>query len=184
MGPMDAAIRSHLDDLHSKDKNVQGAAYAELLKLTAEPVEWAYEAWDEVVEGLSAKDNRLRSIAAQLLANLAKGDPKGRILRDFGKLLAVTKDQKFVTARHAVQSIWRVGLASKKQRKVLLEGLSRRFAECASEKNGTLTRYDIVEALHRLDAEVDDPSIRKTALALIETEPDLKYKKKYAKVWK
>ncbi len=181
---MDEAIRHRLDALHSADRIIQGDAYSGLMKLTAEPVDWAYEAWDELVSALKAKDNRLRSIASQLLANLAKSDPKARIVRDFEKLLAVTKDEKFVTARHAMQSIWRVGVAGKKQQETLVNGLSRRFAECTSEKNCTLIRYDIIEALKKLYDEVRDETIRKQALALIETEEDPKYKKKYSTVWK
>jgi HEAT repeat protein len=181
---MDESTRLHLANLHSSDRNVQGASYTELMKLTAEPVDWAYEAWDELLEALTAKDNRLRSIASQLLANLAKSDPKARIVRDFEKLLAVTKDEKFVTARHAMQAIWRVGAAGKMQRKAVVEGLSRRFAECTAEKNCTLIRSDISEGLKKLYDAVGDDGIRKTALALIETETDPKYQKKYLTVWK
>src|SRR5215204_4947326 len=66
-------------------------------------VDWAYEAWDEIVANLSHKDNHNTAIAAQILSNLAKSDPENRILKDFDKLLTVTKDERFVTARHGLQ---------------------------------------------------------------------------------
>ena len=181
---MDESTRRHLETLHSSDRELQGASYDHLMRLTAGPVDWAYDVWDELLVALSDKDNRLRSIAVQLLVSLAKSDPKGRILRDFEKLLAVTKDEKFVTARHALQSIWRVGAVGPKQREIVVEGLARRFAECTAEKNCTLIRYDILEGLRKLYAATGDESIRKTAVGLIETEEDSKYRKKYAGVWK
>jgi hypothetical protein len=47
-----------------------------------------------------------------------------------------------------------------------------------------MIRYDIVQGLHNLYDEVKDEEIRTKALELIETEQDLKYRKKYAGVWK
>jgi hypothetical protein len=148
------------------------------------PVDWAYEAWDEIVEGLTHKDNHVRAICGQLLANLAKSDPKGRIFKDFDKLLAVTRDERFVTARHTMQNIWKVGLAGKKQQQLVVNGLELRFKECLKEKNCTLIRYDIQVALHNLYTATTSSEIKEKALELIELEKDAKYKKKYATVWK
>ena len=65
-----------------------------------------------------------------------------------------------------------------------MDGLERRFWECATEKNWSLIRYDIIQDLKNLYDEVHDERIRDTALALIDSEDDLKYQKKYATVWK
>jgi hypothetical protein len=54
-----------------------------------------------------------------------------------------------VTARHCMQSLWKVGIAGKDQQKKLVEGLTRRFKECTTEKNCTLIRYDIIEDLRK-----------------------------------
>ena len=69
----------------------------------------------------------MRAIAAQVLCNLAKSDPEQRMLRDFPALLAVTKDKRFVTARHTLQALWKVGLAGQVQRQMLVDGLAGRF---------------------------------------------------------
>jgi hypothetical protein len=45
---------------------------------------------------------RSRAIAAQVLCNLAKSDPKNRMAKDFQALLNVTKDERFVTARRVL----------------------------------------------------------------------------------
>jgi hypothetical protein len=55
--------------------------------------------------------------------------------------------------------------------------------ECAVEKNGTLTRFDISESLKKVYDQTGDESVREKALELIETEDDLKYRKKYARLW-
>jgi hypothetical protein len=181
---MNATTRSHFASILSADRQKQGAAYSELMKVTAKPVDWAYEVWDDLVEALGHKDNRVRSIAAQLLCNLAKSDPRGRMLKDFKRLLAGTKDPQFVTARHTLQALWRVGVVGKKQQAKVVSGLSARFRECAAEKNGTLIRYDILQGLRRLYDAVKDEGIRKRALALIESEEDPKYRRKYAALWR
>ena len=155
-----------------------------LLKETEKPVDWAYEAWDELVEGLTHKDNHVRSISSQLLANLARSDPKGRIFKDFDKLLRVTKDEKFVTARHCLQSIWKVGLAGKNAQHLVVKSLEKRYKECVKEKNGSLIRYDVLVDLKNLYDATTSSEIKEKALELIELETDAKYKKKYASVWK
>lgn len=181
---MNKLTRTNLDNLHSQDRQIQGKAFEALLQATEEPVDWAYEAWDELLEMLSSPDNHERAIGAQILSNLAKSDPKNRIRKDFPALLAQTKDDRFVTARHTLLSLWKIGATGKKQQKMVVDGLEQRFTECSAEKNCTLIRYDIIVVLKKLYDQVMDEKIKEKALAWIETEPDLKYRKKYTKVWR
>ena len=163
-GTLDRTIRTHLDNIRSKDGRLQNKAYFTLMEKTEKPVDWAYEAWDELVEGLTHKDNHVRAISSQLLANLAKSDSKGRMLKDFDKLLNVTKDERFVTARHCLQSIWKVGLAGRNQQIMVVKGLEKRYHECISEKNCTLIRYDILVGLRNLYNATTSSEIKETAL--------------------
>lgn len=181
---MEKLLREKMDRLYLTDCELQRAAFLEMLAETDQPVDWAYEVWDELLQILGHKDNHVRAIAAQLLCNLAKSDPQKRMLTDFPALLAVTKDARFVTARHALQAIWKVGAAGKEQQKVFIAGLESRFKECAAEKNGTLIRYDILHGMRNLYDEVQDEAIKEKALAWIALEGDLKYRKKYAGLWK
>jgi hypothetical protein len=181
---LNAAIRKHIQNVRSKDGQRQNGAFMALMKASDRRVDWAYEVWDDLVEMLTDEDNHVRAIGAQVLCNLARSDPRGRMLKDFSRVLAVTRDERFVTARHTFQAIWKVGLAGEKQRKLLLKGLGRRYKECAKERNCTLIRYDINVSLGNLYDAVKDESIRKKALAWNETEPDSKYRKKYATVWR
>jgi hypothetical protein len=181
---MNAAIRRHIGNVRSKDRQAQNAAFLALMKASDRGVDWAYEVWDDLVGMLTDKDHHVRAIGAQVLCNLARSDPKGRMLKDFGRVLAVTRDERFVTARHTFQAIWKVGLAGEKQRKLLLKGLGLRYKECGKERNCTLIRYDINVSLGNLYDAVKDEGIKKRALAWNETEPDAKYRKKYASVWR
>jgi hypothetical protein len=184
MAALDQTIRTNLDNLRSQDRGLQNEAFLYILKETDQPVPWAYEAWDELVEGLSDRDNHVRAISAQVLCNLAKSDPEKRILRDLPALLALTHDERFVTARHCMQSLWKVGVAGGEQQAALVAGLETRFHECITEKNRTLIRYDTLQSLRDVYDAVGDESIWEVALALIETEQDLKYRKKYGTLWR
>lgn len=173
-----------MDDLCSPDASRQNYAFQTLLKGTDSPVDWTYEVWDDLLCILVDGDNRQRSIAAQVLSNLAKSDPQQRMLKDLAELLKVTKDERFVTARHCLQSLWKIGVVGEPQRKALLKGLAARFKECTAEKNCTLIRYDILVVLRRVFGLVNDEQIRLTAERLMAMEADLKYQKKYATVWR
>ena len=181
---MNQEVQIQLANLTSGNVDARSEAYSFLLQASEQPVDWAYEAWDRLVALLRHKDNHVRSIASQVLSNLAQSDPEFRMQKDFPVLLAVTRDEKFVTARHCLQSLWKIGTAGSQQCKMVVDGLAERFAECSTEKNCTLIRYDILVALKQLSDVVKDESIGETARALIETEPDEKYRKKYKTVWK
>lgn len=181
---MDKTIRSKMDDIFAGDGQTQFKAYDYLMKESEKPVSWAYDVWDELVAGLTHKDNHVRAICGQLLGNLGKSDPKGRMFKDFDKLLNVTKDERFVTARHTMQNIWKVGLGGKKHQQLVVQGLEKRYKECIKEKNGKLIRYDILVTMRNLYNATTSSEIKDKALELIELEKDPKNKKKYASVWK
>jgi hypothetical protein len=178
------AHKKLLDDLRSPDQGRQNHAFHALLQAANSHVDWAYDVWDDLLRTLVDGDNRQRSIAAQVLCNLAKSDPQQRINKDLAALLKVTRDERFVTARHCLQAMWKVGVAGEPQRKALLKGLAARFKECATEKNCTLIRYDILVVLRHIFDLANDEEIRSTAGRLMALEEDPKYRKKYATVWR
>ena len=181
---MDNEVRKHLNNLRSEERELQNQAFFYLLEATEKPVDWAYEVWDDLVKDLNHKDNHRRAIAAQLLCRLSGSDPENRMAKAFPALMAVTKDERFVTARHCLQSIWRVGTTNQEMQRTVIEALANRFRDCVTEKNCTLIRYDILQGLRNLYNEVKDEKIKEQALELIELEEDPKYKKKYASLWK
>ena len=116
-----------MEDLRSPHPSRQNQAFQALIEATNSPVDWAYEVWDDLLRTLEVGDNRQRSIAAQVLCNLAKSDPQEHIVKDLPALLKVTKDARFVTARHCLQALWKVGVVGEPQPNVLLKALAARF---------------------------------------------------------
>ncbi|RXI96658.1 hypothetical protein DS745_23455 [Anaerobacillus alkaliphilus] len=181
---MEVTIANYFELLASKDKDQQYEAYQQIVVATEKPVDWAYEVWDQLIADLTDSDNHRRSRAAQFLCRLAISDPEKKILEDFSAIWEVTRDKKFVTARHCLQSIWRIGLAGEQQRKLVLESFKNRFLKCEDEKNYTLIRFDMIQGLRNLFDQIKDEEVKELALSLIENETDPKYQKKYAAVWK
>lgn len=181
---MKELLQQQIQQLYSKDRNQQGASFQQLMKLTNQPVDWAYQIWDDLLELLEKGDNRGRSIAPQVLCNLAKSDPDGRMINDLPKLFQATKDEKFVTARHSLLALWKVGIVNPTLTRKTVDGLSKRFEECIDEKNCTLIRYDICCVLRKIFDHTQEEQIFKKTISLIDTETDEKYRKKYLTVWK
>lgn len=176
-------IPAGFHELWSTDRAAQNAAYQTFMAATQQPVSWAYAVWDDIVAHLSSRDNHDRAIAGQLLCNLAISDPEQRIRQAWPSLLAVTEDARFVTARHVIQALWRLGL-SEALRPFLLDATAQKFAACAAHKNGTLIRYDLLAGLKSLSDATGDTTIKPAALHLIQTENDTKYANKYKALWK
>lgn len=182
---MSDRVRQLLADRDSGDSDRAYAALNELFALADQPVDWAYDVWDQLVADLRHANNHKRSFSAQLLARLASSDPEGRIFRDFPALAAVMRDEKFVTARHTLQAIWRVGLAGPDRETLVLDALEARFHDCAEEKNASLVRTDIIKALRRLaDATGHVAEIGERVQQLIDSEPDEGPRKKQRAAWR
>nr|WP_318540227.1 hypothetical protein [Terribacillus saccharophilus] len=180
---MDREIKEAFIKSKSKDKQESYEAYLYILQATEKQVDWAYEVWDDLLDGLTDQDNHQRSRAAQYLANLAQSDPENRMLTDLPRLWEVTKDEKFVTARHSLQSFWKVGLGGAEQRDKVMDYMDNRF-KTTDEKNHTLIRFDILQNMKNLYDQLNDEDIKQTAMYLIEAVEDEKYKKKYKSVWR
>jgi hypothetical protein len=176
-------VAESMNDLKSSDKDRQNQAFQALLEMTDERVDWTYEVWDDLLRLTAKGDNLQRSIAGQSLSNLAKSDPEARIVRDAERLNAVTRGERFVTARHVLLSLGKIAIVGDRQCKAIVDGLVRRFKECSGEKNCTLIRYDIQRVFKEIHEATADQSLRSIAEQLISLEEDAKYRKKYATVW-
>jgi len=75
------------------------------MDLTEQPVDWAYEVWDQLLVDVREGDNHLRSIAAQVLCNLAKSDPADRMAGTFDALIKGTRDARHDRPAHAAGAV-------------------------------------------------------------------------------
>jgi hypothetical protein len=182
---MDELTRKHVQNLHITDNaDARYESYKYVLAQTQEPVQWSYEIWDEMLTLLKKGDNHQRSIAAQVLSNLAKSDPERRMVNDVEEIFKVTHDEKFVTARHSLQSLWKIAIVSPELLDIVANRLANRYKNALSEKNGTLVRSDIIEVFKKIYDKTQDEQVKHHALSLIEKEEDPKYRKKYLGFWK
>jgi ABC-type transporter Mla subunit MlaD len=75
-------VRNALDQFASGERNHQDDVFALLEQATSQPVAWADAAWPTVVPLLRHRDNRVRSIAGQILGRLGFGTVFWRSLRN------------------------------------------------------------------------------------------------------
>ncbi len=115
-----ASVRSAIDTLAAADAQGIGDAFSTLQQAVTQKVDWADDVWDELIALLTSPNNRVRSIAGQTLSALARSADHRSVSRDLSAILEATHDERFVTARHVLQSIWRIGLCGAALRQDLI----------------------------------------------------------------
>jgi hypothetical protein len=176
---MNKEIKQHIDHLASTDDKIRLDALQTLLKMTETKVDWVYEAWDLLLDKLDSGNSYQRSIGILLLCNLAKSDTEDRLQHSLDRLLAHTRDEKFITSRQCIQNIWKTAATNKANRKRVLKHLDKRFVECAGEKHYNLLRQDIIQSMVSLYESEGDDELLEKARTLIAQEPEAKYRKQY-----
>jgi hypothetical protein len=147
-------------------------------------VPWANAVGSEFIALPGHRNNHVRSIAGQMLSNLARSADLDTTLRDLPKVVAATRDPMFVTGRHILQAIWKFALDFEVTKNALLTAFTQRLENCIGEKNSSLIRHDIVVGLRLLYNHSANAGAMKTASQLIALEGDAKYRKKCASVWR
>ena len=181
---MEQEALQYFTALQSGNEAEQYYALGKLLELLKKPVDWTYSVWERLVQNLSSSNSLKRSYAVQLLCALAaNSDPEERVLDDFAAIWAVTFDEAFPTAQKCIQSIWKIGLAGKAQRELVVAHLANRYVNCIEVKNCTLIRYNIIESLHKLYDATGEMRLKEISDSLIEKENDSENREKYASVW-
>ena len=177
---MEKEILQLFSNLTEHDRDIQYKSFEELMKIVKKPVDWTYSVWEQLIKALTYKNAHVRAQSAQILCALAaKSDPEERVLEDFMKIWAITYDEKTVTARHSLQSIWRIGLAGQVQRDLVVSHLAKRFHTCVEEKHPSLIRYDIIVSFKKFFDETGEVELLNIAKDLIDNEQDPEYQKKY-----
>lgn len=181
---MDNNINEWINNLNSTDDQIRLNALQTILKLTEKKVDWVYNVWEELLKKLDHENSYQRSIGIMVLCNLARSDHEHRLRTAADRLLAHTKDEKFITARQCLQNIWKIAAADPSLRKKVLDHLEQRFRECAGEKHYNLIRQDIIQSIKDLSDVEHDMALFVQAQALAQEEQDAKYRKKYQAILK
>ena len=64
---MEPSNSTAIENIRSTDRELHNQAFVTLLAATEQPVDWAYDAWDELIADLYHSDNHVRAIAARAL---------------------------------------------------------------------------------------------------------------------
>jgi len=176
---MDKDISEWVNDLESSDDKTRMSAFQNILRATEEPVTWVYDIWDRLLKKLEDENSYQRSIAVMMLCNLAKSDTEHRLEKALDRLLAHTKDEKFITSRQCIQNIWKAASTSPTAQKRILDHLVIQFRECGDQKHSNLIRQDIIQSIRCLYEDRKDATLLAMAQALIRAETNEKYRRKY-----
>jgi hypothetical protein len=181
---MDENVRECFRNLESSDDGIRMEALQTVLAITDNQVDWVYEVWDNLLAKLDHENSYQRTIAIKVLCNLAKSDVENRLETSLSCILAHTKDEKFITSRQCLQSIWRLALTNKSNQKRVLDHLEMRYKECTAEKHYNLLRQDIIQSIQCLYDVEKDSTLINMAQELIQEETEEKYSKKYLAILK
>lgn len=176
---MNKTVKESIDNLASADDKTRFAALQTILKITDDKVDWVYDVWNDLVDKLDNKNSYQRSIAILVLCNLAKSDSENRMRECIHRLLAHTRDEKFITSRQCIQNIWKVAASNSYAREIVLNHLGKQFTDCVGEKHYNLIRSDIIQSFRLLYDYVQDDRLLSWAKDMAKTEKEEKYRKKY-----
>ena len=181
---MDTTVREQFDLLSSTDDTLRMVALQTILKLTDQKVDWIYEVWDELLNKIKSENSFQRSIGIMVVCNLAKSDTQDRLSDCLDLLLAHTRDEKFITSRQCIQSIWKVAATGGQALDKILDHLEKRYRECTNEKHYNLIRADIIHSIRSIyDAEKDE-TLLTLARTLMTEEKEARYQRKYEAILK
>ncbi len=181
---MKPEIQTWVSQLDLKEDTVRYEAFTHLLDLTESKVGWVYEVWDTLVEKLTNPNSYQRNIAVKLLCNLSQSDSESRLVSVLDPLLRCSHDEKFITSRQTLQSLWKPAYFEPDLREKIVNHLIMRFGECESENHANLLRQDILQSLFTLADLTHDVELQQKAMELVESEKDPKNKKSYLAMMK
>lgn len=181
---MDNLVKECIDNLGSTDDNTRLNALQTILKITEDKVDWVYEVWDDLVCKLDHENSYQRSIAIMVLCNLAKSDSENRIEGILDRLLAHTRDDKFITSRQCIQNIWKVAAINNRTKTIVLDHLEKQYADCSEDKHYNLIRQDVIQSIRLLYDYEEDDSLLARAKEMIKMEKEDRYRKKYKAILK
>ena len=173
------------ENLASKDDKVRYPSFIKLQEITDSKVKWIYTKWFMLVEKLSSENSYQRTIGLTLLANLCKNDHEQRIANIIDEYLNHFNDEKFITARLCIQSVWKIAVTNNNLRRKIIDSLENSYRENIHLKtHPNLIRQDIVDSLEKIMTGTKDERVKEAAARLIAEETDEKVIKKLKNIVK
>jgi hypothetical protein len=135
-----------VDALEEKEDKVRYPAFLLMLEYSSK-FAGAYLFWGEFEKKLVSPNSFQRSIGLKLIAENVKWDKEGKFARILSKYLAGCVDEKFITARQAVQALANVVQATNDYNKEIKQGLNQLNLDKYKESQRKLLKKDIAGIL-------------------------------------
>ncbi len=148
---MNEVVNELIERLAVEDNKIRKEALDKIIELTEEEVDWIYDYWDLFVKKLYSENSYQRTIGMFILSNLAKSDSENRFEGILDEYLMITEDEKFITSRQTLQTVWKVAVVKENCKTKIIKHLTRMFTENRHlVKHANLIRKDVVESLCRI----------------------------------
>jgi len=137
-----AEIRFLVQSLSEKDDDARYHAFL-LLQSSSREFPFVYEYWSDLEKKLESSNSYQRSLGLMLIAENVRWDRDSRFSRTIGKYLSCCNDEKFITARQAIQGLEAVLKATGKFDNEIRQSLSNLQLSQYKENQQKLVNKDI-----------------------------------------
>ncbi len=143
-------IRFLVDTLTEKDSTVRYNAFL-LLEAKSRLSPAVYEHWDKLEEKLGSDNSYQRSLGLMLISENVRWDKAGRFGKTIDQYLKCCADEKFITARQAIQGLTHILEATAAYDQQIRQHLSQMSILQYKDNQQRLLSKDIDAALKKID---------------------------------
>jgi hypothetical protein len=145
-------IRFLIQTLNEKDDIVRYNAFL-LLQSNSREFPFVYEHWSDLEKKLEKSNSQQRSLGVMLIAENVKWDKEGRFSKTISKYLSCCNDEKFITARQAIQGLETIVKATDKFNDKIKKSLTDLRLSQYKENQQRLINKDISNILKKINDE-------------------------------
>lgn len=140
--------------LTEKDDKLRYNAFL-LLQAFSKESPLVYNYWNVMEEKLASDNSYQRSIGVMLLAENVRWDKQDRFSKAIGKYLGCCNDEKFITARQAIQGLQTIVKTNDKYNQEIKQSLAKLELSQYKENQQSLLNRDITNVLKEIEKATD-----------------------------
>jgi hypothetical protein len=139
-----------VDFLTKTDDRIRYHAFL-LLKENSQDSPKAYSYWDTFKSKLGSDNSYQRSIGLMLIAENAKWDKNGKLEKTIDEYLGCCTDEKFITARQAIQGLAKIVTATKTYNEKIKQYMTNFPFEKYPKNQQGLLKKDVSNIIKNID---------------------------------
>jgi len=143
-------IRFLIQTLNEKDDDVRYNAFL-LLQSSSREFPFVYEYWSDLEGKLENSNSQQRSLGVMLIAENVKWDRDNKFSKTVSKYLRSCNDEKFITARQAIQGLETIVKATDKFNDEIKQSLANLRLSQYKENQQKLINKDISNIIKRIN---------------------------------